>query len=257
MGLWSFWSFSLLAFALVHLFQPKFEAHAEISSPGTNDRFYRLEVTPLGACVTRKSKVSLKVDNSRKVLSAFETEAVGALKLNNGKQVEDETQRGLENEAPLGVKTAPNYHNRLKILGKKYGNISEDNQMRPTANEMLENKFSDTRKRVKRSVGTTYTENGDMSVSGEAQSKERFVETVQGVSNSRGEYRRTGDEARGSNPRQSEPHLDTSTFALSGDSAHNQAMVHWSGHNSSVSFSFTKYFILSSRFSRMCHFPTH
>eukprot|EP00064_Thunnus_orientalis_P000699 superscaffoldBa00000039_g700 len=103
---------------------------------------------------------------------------------------------------------------------------------------MLESTFPDTRKRAKRSVGATYTENVDRSVSGEAQ--QRFVETVQGISNSRAEYRRTGEEAKGSNPRQSEPHLDTSTFALSGDSAHNQAMVHWSGHNSSVILILTK-----------------
>uniref|UniRef100_A0A3Q3JX12 PKD domain-containing protein n=1 Tax=Monopterus albus TaxID=43700 RepID=A0A3Q3JX12_MONAL len=116
------------------------------------------------------------------------------------------------------------------------------NQRRPTPNIILENTFLVPRKEVKRSVDTTYSEHVDRSASGEAQSRKRFVETAQGVSNSRAEYRRTGEEARGSNPRQSEPHLDTSTFSLSGDSAHNQAMVHWSGHNSSVILILTKLF---------------
>lgn len=56
---------------------------------------------------------------------------------------------------------------------------------------------------------------------------------------SRFEFRRTGGvDGIGKSPRQNEPHLITSTFALSGDSAHNQAMVLWSGHNSSVSVNF-------------------
>ncbi|KAG7219604.1 hypothetical protein INR49_018981 [Caranx melampygus] len=42
-----------------------------------------------------------------------------------------------------------------------------------------------------------------------------------------------GDEASSSD--QGEFQLTSSTFALSGDTAHNQAMVHWSGQNSSVS----------------------
>ncbi|KAJ0033447.1 hypothetical protein NQD34_000554 [Periophthalmus magnuspinnatus] len=52
----------------------------------------------------------------------------------------------------------------------------------------------------------------------------------------RSELRWSGEERRGAAvPRQDELKLNSSTFALSGDSSHNQAMVHWSGQNSSVS----------------------
>lgn len=43
------------------------------------------------------------------------------------------------------------------------------------------------------------------------------------------------EERRTATSRQEELKLTSSTFALTGDSAHNQAMVHWSGQNSSVS----------------------
>lgn len=43
------------------------------------------------------------------------------------------------------------------------------------------------------------------------------------------------EERRAAGARQEDLKLNSSTFALTGDSAHNQAMVHWSGHNSSVS----------------------
>ncbi|XP_016319429.1 VPS10 domain-containing receptor SorCS3-like [Sinocyclocheilus anshuiensis] len=60
---------------------------------------------------------------------------------------------------------------------------------------------------------------------------------------SRFEFRRTGGvDGTGKSPRQNEPHLITSTFALSADSAHNQAMVLWCGHNSSVILILTKLF---------------
>jgi len=233
MGLWSF--LSVMAFVLLYSSHPKFVAQAEVSSPKA--RLYRLEVTLLEARAIRKS-TEVKFDNSAKVVIASESEAAVALNPNNGEEERKETQSGLENGALIGNNVAPNCHKRLKIPGKKCDNISEDDQGDSAANLLLENTFPEIKKRAKRSVRSAFTNNVDRSTSGEAQSKERFVETVQGVSNSRPEYRRTAEETKGSNPRQSEPHLDTSTFALSGDSAHNQAMVHWSGHNSSVSFSF-------------------
>ena len=51
----------------------------------------------------------------------------------------------------------------------------------------------------------------------------------------RSEMRWSGDERRSAGTRQEELKLNSSTFALTGDSSHNQAMVHWSGQNSSVS----------------------
>ncbi|KAE8589294.1 hypothetical protein XENTR_v10017514 [Xenopus tropicalis] len=48
------------------------------------------------------------------------------------------------------------------------------------------------------------------------------------------------DSGRATRFRAEELRLSSSTFSLSGDSAHNQAMVHWSGHNSSVILILTK-----------------
>ncbi|XP_040905515.1 VPS10 domain-containing receptor SorCS1-like [Toxotes jaculatrix] len=53
-----------------------------------------------------------------------------------------------------------------------------------------------------------------------------------------------GDEASFSD--QEEFQLTSSTFALSGDTAHNQAMVHWSGQNSSVILMLTKFYDFNS-----------
>lgn len=223
MGPWSFWSFSLLTFALLDLFPPKLQARAELSSLTTNDRF-RVVATR----VNRKSKVSIQGDDSAKVFSPFITETDASRTPRNG----------TENWAPIAIRIKPDCDSR----GEKCRNSAGEAQAGAT---VPENTISERRDRVKRSKGMSENMNGE--TRGETMAKRTFGETIQAVSNSRAEYWRNGDDARGSNPRQNEPHLDTSTFALAGDSAHNQAMVHWSGHNSSVSSSLT-----SRTFECMC-----
>lgn len=61
------------------------------------------------------------------------------------------------------------------------------------------------------------------------------VSSVAGRRATRSELRWSGEERRAAAPRQEELKLNSSMFALTGDSSHNQAMVHWSGQNSSVS----------------------
>ncbi|KAM9364971.1 VPS10 domain-containing receptor SorCS3 [Pholidichthys leucotaenia] len=123
---------------------------------------------------------------------------------------------------------------------EKYNKLSEDSQELHAADKTTETTLSVRGNKVKRSVGAPNGEGAERSLRREAHSGERLAETVQGASSARAEYRRAGEDGRGSNARHSEPHLDTSTFALSGDSAHNQAMVLWSGHNSSVILILTK-----------------
>ncbi|KAF7216643.1 VPS10 domain-containing receptor SorCS3 isoform X1 [Nothobranchius furzeri] len=60
-----------------------------------------------------------------------------------------------------------------------------------------------------------------------------------GQRSGRSEYRWNKDDGRGNN-RQDEPKLSSSTFSLTGDSAHNHAVVYWSGRNSSVILILTK-----------------
>lgn len=57
---------------------------------------------------------------------------------------------------------------------------------------------------------------------------------LDGQRQGRSEYRWNRDEARGNN-RPDDPKITSGTFALTGDSAHNHAVVYWSGQNSSVS----------------------
>eukprot|EP00064_Thunnus_orientalis_P008549 superscaffoldBa00001025_g8572 len=71
---------------------------------------------------------------------------------------------------------------------------------------------------------------------GSAQSQDpgESISSAAGRRVTRSELRWSGEERRAAG-KQEELKLNSSTFALTGDSSHNQAMVHWSGQNSSVS----------------------
>lgn len=229
MALWAFWSVFLLSRATFHL---QFGAQADITFHRSVNRFDHLDVDQLEVRFAQNTagiKVSPNVDNDE-VLNRFKAEAAATLEPSSALE---ENQTVSRNKTQVGIEA--NYSNELQMPGKKCG---DSTTARPGENKPPERAVPVWGKKMKRSVGAAYNDNVDRSLSGEAQSPERSVESVQGTSKSRTEYRRAGEEARGSSPRQSEPHLDTSTFALSGDSAHNQAMVHWSGHNSSVSLEF-------------------
>uniref|UniRef100_A0A669CAD6 Sortilin related VPS10 domain containing receptor 1 n=1 Tax=Oreochromis niloticus TaxID=8128 RepID=A0A669CAD6_ORENI len=81
------------------------------------------------------------------------------------------------------------------------------------------------------------TENEDRNVSSWRRSA-RSTETWSGFRPEGGEDASVSD--------QEEFHLTSSTFALTEDTAHNQAMVHWSGQNSSVILMLTKYYDFNS-----------
>ncbi|XP_053184758.1 VPS10 domain-containing receptor SorCS1 [Scomber japonicus] len=85
--------------------------------------------------------------------------------------------------------------------------------------------------------------NSDVRSSGSTQSQHpgEGISSAAGRRVTRSELRWSREERRAGG-KQEELKLNSTTFALTGDSSHNQAMVHWSGQNSSVILMLTKLF---------------
>ncbi|XP_056265030.1 VPS10 domain-containing receptor SorCS1 [Pseudoliparis swirei] len=100
------------------------------------------------------------------------------------------------------------------------------------------------RKRAKRTSGNAGDDDKRSRPVGSAQSQDPGEDTSSAAGRrvTRSELRWSGAERRATGPKQEELKLNSSTFTLTGDSSHNQAMVHWSGHNSSVILMLTKLF---------------
>uniref|UniRef100_A0A8C7Y9I6 Sortilin related VPS10 domain containing receptor 1 n=1 Tax=Oryzias sinensis TaxID=183150 RepID=A0A8C7Y9I6_9TELE len=87
--------------------------------------------------------------------------------------------------------------------------------------------------KVSASFGARARRSSGSDLAGDSAADHQDAETVRRVQ--RAELRWSGEERRSAGARHEEPKVNSSTFALTGDSSHNQAMVHWSGQNSSVS----------------------
>uniref|UniRef100_A0A3P9KV76 VPS10 domain-containing receptor SorCS2 n=1 Tax=Oryzias latipes TaxID=8090 RepID=A0A3P9KV76_ORYLA len=94
--------------------------------------------------------------------------------------------------------------------------------------------------KVSASFGARTRRSSGGDLAGDSAADHQDAETVRRVL--RAELRWSGEERRSAGARHEEPKVNSSTFALTGDSSHNQAMVHWSGQNSSVILMLTKLF---------------
>uniref|UniRef100_A0A668T1W5 PKD domain-containing protein n=1 Tax=Oreochromis aureus TaxID=47969 RepID=A0A668T1W5_OREAU len=154
---------------------------------------------------------------------------------------DQDTEMDGDREAGISAEGAPQFHQDASLDGvstqEGAPGSSEESRRNNDKGEMAEDSAL---RRAKRS-GHEFAEFGENGWTGgagvDAGSPDERGSMLDAHKQGRSEFRWNRDEGRG-NTRQDEPKLTSSTFALTGDSAHNHAVVYWSGQNSSVSTCF-------------------
>uniref|UniRef100_A0A668T234 PKD domain-containing protein n=1 Tax=Oreochromis aureus TaxID=47969 RepID=A0A668T234_OREAU len=156
---------------------------------------------------------------------------------------DQDTEMDGDREAGISAEGAPQFHQDASLDGvstqEGAPGSSEESRRNNDKGEMAEDSAL---RRAKRS-GHEFAEFGENGWTGgagvDAGSPDERGSMLDAHKQGRSEFRWNRDEGRG-NTRQDEPKLTSSTFALTGDSAHNHAVVYWSGQNSSVILILTK-----------------
>lgn len=156
-------------------------------------------------------------------------------------------------ETGVSVEDAPHFPQDVSLDGvraKEYVPGSSEESQRSSENVLEPKRGDDAALRRAKRSGTEFAEFSESGWNGrpgmDASAPEDRGSFLEGHRQGRSEFRWSKDEGRGNN-RQDEPKLTSSTFALTGDSAHNHAVVYWSGQNSSVSnheFIYFNFFLL-------------
>uniref|UniRef100_A0A669DPF9 Sortilin related VPS10 domain containing receptor 3 n=1 Tax=Oreochromis niloticus TaxID=8128 RepID=A0A669DPF9_ORENI len=150
---------------------------------------------------------------------------------------DQDTEMDGDREAGISAEGAPQFPQDASLDGvstqEGAPGSSEESRRNNDKGEMAE----DSALRRARRSGHEFAEFGENGWTGgagvDAGSPDERGSMLDAHKQGRSEFRWNRDEGRG-NTRQDEPKLTSSTFALTGDSAHNHAVVYWSGQNSSL-----------------------
>ncbi|TNN77841.1 VPS10 domain-containing receptor SorCS3 [Liparis tanakae] len=197
-------------------------------------------------CASCASPVQLHVEELELGMSTDPTEEPGTLKhirleFRELAVPDQNTEVDADHETVVSVEDVPQFPQHVSLIGvSAKEDASGSSEVSPRGSERAgepEKSEGAALRRAKRSGPefSEFSENGRTGrTSMEAGAPEDRGSLFDGHKQGKSGFRWNREEARGNN-RQDEPKLTSSTFSLSGDSAHNHAVVYWSGQNSSPS----------------------